>query len=1496
MNNFSKKSMSLLLSAAVLVGTVFSGSVATAGPIVVPGTPYDSNGVYDVTVPHVIINQVYGYGYVTDAGLISNGFIELYNPTNADVDLSGWSLHYADRGDTSSVTDSTYQYTAPLGSWEQLNLTGTIKAQSSYLITGKFTGATTPMLDLSVSDQHWDRVIANKGMKVALMSNQAALNMANPYSTNPAQLPAGYVDMIGTGSNDPGSTVDAYEGTGGLYPSGSSTGTSKKKAIRRNVVGGKVIDTDNNVNDFKQVAYDPYNAATYEAMKPRSGVIGITNTALANAIVGSAYTGNITISGGTPPYNYSSITLPAGLTLNAVTGAITGIPAVGTEGTVSVEFSVTDNSYTPLNVKKTLALTVTAAPMVLSATALSLPNTTVGVAYTPVPSVNVTGGTAPYTYAATGLPSGLTINATTGEISGTPTQGRAGTVQVVITVTDNAAPVKATITKTLPLTVSPAIINYVDTLNVSKIGSYSVGSTNADGGVAEIVKYNKDNGKFYLVVGSGTPPTLDVVTLSANLNMTKEKSIYVKTLSESGGGFAYGDLTSVDINTTTKRIYTSIQEADYTKAGKILVMDYDGNLITTYAAGIQPDMIKTTSDGRYILTADEGEPRGGSGSGIVDPEGSITIVDTINQSVSRAKFNNEAVIDNDVHIRGASGPDGKITGSGSKADALFDFEPEYIALSADNTKAYVSLQENNAVATVDIASKTITSVKSLGFKDFNDPKNVLDLIKESTPKIKLENVPFKGLYMPDGIAAHSIGGKTYLFTANEGDATEWPVIKPLTRTSTTTIKDIKGSLTLNSEAEVFLRDKGTTYDKVEVLNDMGKDSIYMYGGRSFSIWDADTLTQVYDSGSDFERITALRLPAYFNAGHNNKDLDSRSGKKGPEPEDIKTGKVGNKTFAFVGLERIGGVMTYDVSNPAAPTFANYTNTRDFTVTDVLNTDTGPEGLEFIPAADSPTGLPLLLVAYEVGGRVAVLQLNVTKVVLDKKSLSIKVGDAAMKITPAVTPVGGGAATVTWSSSNPAVATVDAGGNVTPVAVGTATIMALSADGYGEAQATVTVGAASTNIGNIGNTGNNGSAGGTETPKAPVITGDETKVTAEAKATTDASGKAEATFTAKQVTESLDALSKAASNGKPAVLEFKATVTGDATQAVVRVPAESLAKIAGSGVSAVTVDAGVGSVSLDKTALSTVSAAASKGDVSVTIKKTDAATVTRDFPQASKDAIAAAVGSKPVFDFTVTADGKTVSTFGGGSVDVTVPYTLSAGEDIHAIVIYYISDAGEIAMVPNCIYDAATGKVNFSVKHFSKYAVGYNKLAFSDTSSSFAKDYITYLSARNIIGGIGDNKFAPKDLMTRADITVILARMADADLSKYATSSFVDVDSSAYYFRTVEWAVNNGIADGIGNGMFNPKAHVTREQLVTMIARYASVMKISLPQKAAIVTFVDHDKVSEYAIGALSSVQQAGIIGGKTSIGQSGMFFAPKDYSTRAETAKILAILMQVMIK
>ena len=263
---------------------------------------------------------------------------------------------------------------------------------------------------------------------------------------------------------------------------------------------------------------------------------------------------------------------------------------------------------------------------------------------------------------------------------------------------------------------------------------------------------------------------------------------------------------------------------------------------------------------------------------------------------------------------------------------------------------------------LNIASGEFTGVYPLGFQDYSVTK--VDLQKNDT--IELENYDnVYGIKMPDGISVTTLGGKAYLLTANEGDSrADWDGLDNEVESTTSPT----GNVTLDNKVVWF---------NTEMWDGLDTSKAYVFGGRSFSIYEVTSngLKLVYDSGSGFEEITAEQLPAYFNTSNDKNSVDNRSGKKGPEPESVITGTVNGRTYAFIALERIGGVMVYDITNPANAKFVNYINSREFEA--AIQGDVSPEGLCFISAAASKTGSPLLLSACEVSGTLAVYELTGT---------------------------------------------------------------------------------------------------------------------------------------------------------------------------------------------------------------------------------------------------------------------------------------------------------------------------------------------------------------------------------------------------------------------------------------------------------------------------------------------------------------------------------------
>jgi hypothetical protein len=186
-----------------------------------------------------------------------------------------------------------------------------------------------------------------------------------------------------------------------------------------------------------------------------SSQIKISTSSLPNGQTGTAFSTTLTATGGVLPYTWSltSGSLPAGLTLNASTGAITGTPSASLAST-PLTFKVTDSSSPALTQTATFTLTVSSATLAISTS--SLPNGQTGVAYSA--TLAATGGVSPYTWSLTSgsLPAGLTLNASTGAITGTPS-GPVASTPLTFKVADSSNPA-LTQTATFTLTVSSATL------------------------------------------------------------------------------------------------------------------------------------------------------------------------------------------------------------------------------------------------------------------------------------------------------------------------------------------------------------------------------------------------------------------------------------------------------------------------------------------------------------------------------------------------------------------------------------------------------------------------------------------------------------------------------------------------------------------------------------------------------------------------------------------------------------------------------------------------------------------------------------------------------------------------------------------------------------------------------------------------------------------------------------------------------------------------------
>jgi Choice-of-anchor I domain len=416
-------------------------------------------------------------------------------------------------------------------------------------------------------------------------------------------------------------------------------------------------------------------------------------------------------------------------------------------------------------------------------------------------------------------------------------------------------------------------------------------------------------------------------------------------------------------------VAVAVEAVKRTDPGSVVFFDNNLNYLNSVTAGSLPDMITFSPNGRFVLSANEGEP---SIDYSIDPEGSVSIIDIsggvatlTNANVRNVGFAafNHATLDPSIRI---FGPD---------ASVAQDIEPEYLTVSYDSKTAWVTLQENNAIAIIDIPTATVTQLVGLGTKDHNLPGNGLDA-SDRDSKINIKQWPVKGFYLPDGITSFKIGNQEYLLLANEGDAREYDGFVEEARVGGVNLDPTVFPNATALKANANLGRLKLTRAQGDIDNDGDFDVIYTFGGRSFSIRTTSGAL-VWDSGDRLEQITAAAVPANFNASNDTNAFDNRSDDKGPEAESVVVGKVSGKTYAFVGLERVGGIAVFDVSIPTAPVFVQYVNNRDFTVdgTGEEAGDLGPEGLLFITEEESPNGKPLVVVANEVSGTTTIYQID-----------------------------------------------------------------------------------------------------------------------------------------------------------------------------------------------------------------------------------------------------------------------------------------------------------------------------------------------------------------------------------------------------------------------------------------------------------------------------------------------------------------------------------------
>ncbi|MBR1190913.1 choice-of-anchor I family protein [Bradyrhizobium sp. AUGA SZCCT0160] len=544
--------------------------------------------------------------------------------------------------------------------------------------------------------------------------------------------------------------------------------------------------------------------------------------------------------------------------------------------------------------------------------------------------------------------------------------------------------------------VTPTATN---TVQLVRLGNYAP----AAGTNAEVVSFDPSTGRAYLLNTIGN--TIDIVSISASGAVNLVSSIDLTALAGFNGA------NSVAIK---NGVLAVAYASDLTGAnGFVALFDANGTLVNTVEVGAGPDQVVFTADGSKLLVANEGEPGEitlpGGGTQLINREGSVSILDLSGGAAAATVATTVGfdLLDGYETVLKQAGV-ALLTGQTASAD----IEPEYISVSPDGTRAYVTLQEVNAVAVIDLTNPAATkplAILPLGGVDHTLAGNKFDASDRDGPSngqaINLRNADVISLLQPDAIATFKVGNDTYFVTANEGDA------RVLLDDEATLAEQSGGVFTIDLDNTAYPDEAAMRANadlgRLRIRKDLGDtdgdgdiDQIYAYGGRSLSIFkqNADgTITKVRDTGGEFEAIIARDLATRHNIDTaEGGGFDTRSDNKGPEPEGVDIGVIDGRTYAFVSLERAGGVMIYDITDPANASFVGYKPPG-------VGEGNAPEVTKFISAADSPTGTALVLTANEgnsTGGAYTGSGLTVYAALPDDYTQEVRVASSSTSVSHA----------------------------------------------------------------------------------------------------------------------------------------------------------------------------------------------------------------------------------------------------------------------------------------------------------------------------------------------------------------------------------------------------------------------------------------------------------------------------------------------------------------
>ena len=293
-----------------------------------------------------------------------------------------------------------------------------------------------------------------------------------------------------------------------------------------------------------------------------------------------------------------------------------------------------------------------------------------------------------------------------------------------------------------------------------------------------------------------------------------------------------------------------------------------------------------------------------------------------------------------------------------------------------------------------------------------------------------------------------------------------------------------------------------------------------------------------------------------------------------------------------------------------------------------------------------------------------------------------------------------------------------------------------------------------------------------------------------------------------------------------------------------------------------------------------------GDIVLKVKKTTATSVEAK----------AAIGTRPVYDISLweMKNGKETKqiSLNGKGISIAIPYAPEKNEQTGNLYAVYVDENGKVQWITKSSYDADQKAVIFEAEHFSIYGIGYKNPvpAFTDIQNHWAADNILFVASRGLLSGTSDTTFSPNTGMTRGMFVTALGRLAGINPDSYKTGKFTDVKADAYYAPYVNWAAQTGIVTGVTATTFAPDTNINREQMAVIMENYAAKLGYTVPKTLEAVTFADNASISSWAKEAVKSMQQAGILAGKTN-----NRFDPAGTATRAEVATVLRRFVEIII-